>query len=80
MSEKRTLTLKVLILAVCSALFALPALAQNFYGSIVGTVTDTSGAPMEGATVTVINAGTADRSGLPNLRSGRVSRRQSDAR
>ena len=61
MSNKRSLTLQLLILAVCSALCALPVMAQNFYGSIVGTVVDATGAPMEGAGVTVTNIGTGTR-------------------
>ena len=32
--------------------------AQSFYGSVVGTVTDSSGAEVPGASVTVINMGT----------------------
>ena len=61
MTKKRPLTLQLLILMVCTALFAVPAMAQNIYGSIVGTVTDATGAPMEGAAVTVSNTGTGAR-------------------
>jgi Carboxypeptidase regulatory-like domain len=34
--------------------------AQPFYGSIVGTVTDASGAVVTGATVTITNLGTGE--------------------
>ena len=61
MTKKRPLTLQLLIVMVCTALFAVPAMAQNIYGSIVGTVTDATGAPMEGAAVTVSNTGTGTR-------------------
>jgi hypothetical protein len=40
------------------ALFALPAGAQTLYGSITGTVTDSQGAAVPGATVTATNTGT----------------------
>jgi len=36
-------------------------LAQSFYGSMVGTVTDASGAVISEATVTLINLGTSER-------------------
>src|SRR5918993_4051484 len=58
---------------MCLALLlsALPALAQNISGRIDGHVTDTSGAVLPGATVTVLNEGTgltrtltSDESGL----------------
>ena len=35
--------------------------AQTFYGSIVGTVTDSSGATVPGAAVTAVNSGTGER-------------------
>src|SRR5918993_1838185 len=58
---------------MCLALLlsALPALAQNISGRIDGHVTDSSGAVLPGATVTVLNEGTGltrnlvtDESGL----------------
>src|SRR3954468_3633837 len=39
----------------------LPSSAQSSYGSIVGTVTDPSGAAVGGATVELTNAGTSER-------------------
>ncbi|MCU1329799.1 MAG: TonB-dependent receptor, plug, partial [Bryobacterales bacterium] len=45
----------VLVLAAASLL-----LAQAFYGSIVGTVTDQSGAAVAGATVNLVNIGTSE--------------------
>src|SRR5256886_1785983 len=49
----------------CTASLALlvhfPAAAQTFYGSIVGTVTDASGAATPGAAVTLVNSGTSER-------------------
>ena len=52
---RRFLTSLVLI-----AMLASSMLAQSFYGSIVGTVTDTSGAAVPGAKVTLSSKGTAD--------------------
>jgi hypothetical protein len=48
------------ILACCLLLIAgCPAIAQSTFGSIVGTVRDSSGAVVEGAQVTISNAGTS---------------------
>jgi len=38
---------------VCGLLFALSAVGQSFYGSLVGTVSDPSGAALPGAKVTI---------------------------
>ncbi|MCX6627592.1 MAG: TonB-dependent receptor, partial [Candidatus Solibacter sp.] len=52
--------LPVIVLA-CVATFTLPLPAQTFYGSIVGAVTDSSGAAIPGASITLTNSGTAER-------------------
>ena len=41
-------------------LLTLPAVAQKITGDISGTVTDTSGAVVKGATVTAVNTGTSE--------------------
>jgi Carboxypeptidase regulatory-like domain/TonB dependent receptor-like, beta-barrel len=48
-------------LFVCFATIMLPmfALAQMYFGGIVGTVTDPSGAAIPGASITIVNTGTA---------------------
>lgn len=63
--------------------FTTPLFAQSTFGSIVGTVSDPSGALLKGATVTVVNTGTSamrtevtDEAGsysLNNLEAGKYS-------
>src|SRR5215471_4194051 len=69
-------TVTVVALTLCS----YPAAAQSTFGTIVGTIRDSSGALMPGIVITVENAGTsvrrstmADESGaysFPNLEPG----------
>ena len=54
----RIVTFSCLTLIGLCVLTASPALAQTTTGSIVGTVTDPTGASVPGATVTVMNEGT----------------------
>src|ERR1700761_4875142 len=49
------------VLAISLSLGSLPAFSQNSLGSIVGTVTDGSGAAVAGATVTLTNDATGQR-------------------
>jgi len=52
------LYLKITRIACCLALAFLPAMAQTTTGSIVGSVTDTTGAVVPGAALTVTNIDT----------------------
>lgn len=51
----------LLCISICLALSGPLALSQTFYGSIVGTVTDPSGATVPSAVVVLTNIGTAER-------------------
>ena len=42
-------------------LVAALALGQSYYGTVVGNVTDSSGAVVAGATITLTNSGTNER-------------------
>jgi hypothetical protein len=55
----------VVLIAVSGALRA-----QTFYGSIVGTVTDSSGSSVPGATVTLTNSATAQRRNAQSAQDG----------
>src|ERR1051325_8059717 len=52
------LFVRVLILTFAVALFALPSYAQTNKADIVGTVTDSNGAAVQGATVTITKVDT----------------------
>ena len=70
------LRLPLLSLCLSLALIAAPAWAQTITGRIDGRVTDTSGAVLPGATVTIVNAGTGFTVALPTDASGRLHRHQ----
>lgn len=53
------------ILLAIVALLAVACLGQTFYGSLVGTVTDSSGAVIQGAAATLTNTGTGERRTSP---------------
>jgi outer membrane receptor protein involved in Fe transport len=61
----KSFALKASILLAGIALLAIACLGQTFYGSIVGTVTDASGAILQGATVSLTNNGTGERRSAP---------------
>jgi len=52
---------KVLLLIAALTVWAMPSPAQTFFGSIVGNVTDASGAAVPGAAVTLTNTGTSEK-------------------
>jgi len=54
----RRAAIAIAVVALGAALAAPPASAQALYGAIAGTVTDQSGAPVPGATITATNTGT----------------------
>jgi len=61
MPRRKSFLLKLSIFVASIAILAAPARSQTFYGSIVGTVTDSSGASIQGATTTLTNIGTGER-------------------
>ncbi len=48
-------------LAACVALLSVSALGQTFYGTVVGSVQDSTGAVIPGASVTIISLGTGEQ-------------------
>lgn len=61
MMALQRLRTQFLVFATIASLFVVVAAAQTFYGSIVGTLTDTTGAVVPGATVNLTNTGTGER-------------------
>jgi Carboxypeptidase regulatory-like domain/TonB dependent receptor len=53
--------LAVCLYFICVAVFSPPLLAQSTFGSIVGAVTDSSGAAIADAQLTVTNLGTSEK-------------------
>lgn len=70
MPSCRLLTRILWPLFACILGLAVPSFSQTFYGSIVGTVTDPSGAPMPGVSVTLTNTGTGEHRSMTTLDSG----------
>src|SRR5579864_7022811 len=58
------------VLLALPILFSSLAVGQNFYGSIVGIVNDPSSAPIEGATVSLVNNGTGARQAIQSSATG----------
>src|SRR5439155_7676032 len=52
------LLVRVVIFTFLVAIFALPTIAQTINADVVGTVTDTNGAAVQGATVTITKVDT----------------------
>ncbi len=63
-------TRNAMLLAMTMVFFRAPALAQFDTGTIVGSVTDPSGAVLPNATVTITNTGTGIETKLPTDNSG----------
>jgi hypothetical protein len=59
-----------IVLGAALLLCASASYAQTFYGSLVGTVSDTSGAAVPDATTTLTNVGTAERRTMTTDASG----------
>jgi Carboxypeptidase regulatory-like domain len=55
------LALRILLVVVLSAVFGSQLMAQTFYGSILGTVTDASGAIISGTAVNLTNIATSEQ-------------------
>ncbi len=72
--------LSLAALAAALLAFALPAGAQVLYGTLVGNVTDSSGAAVPGAAVTLINTEHEPRARGHHQRRGRLPLRQRAAR
>ena len=69
---------KRLLALLCLSALAFPIItarlfSQAFYGSVVGTVTDRSGAALTDAVVTLINTGTSERHPEPDGSRWRLS-------
>jgi len=54
-------TLRCAVALACLFALTMPLAAQSFYGSIVGTVADASGAVIANANVTLTNTGTSEK-------------------
>jgi hypothetical protein len=60
-SRKLKLFASGLLVMAYLAAMSVPIWGQSFYGSVVGTVSDATGAVIPGASVTLINIGTNEK-------------------
>src|ERR1700732_86830 len=70
MLRLRKLWLAFLVVIIVLALAPAPGWSQNVYGTIAGAVTDTSGAAVANATVTLTNLDTAQKRSIESDASG----------
>src|SRR5690349_21845056 len=70
MPSRKSVSLKLWILLGCAAICVAPLAGQTFYGSIVVTVNDSTGAPIAGAAATLVNTGTNERRVAENAADG----------
>jgi hypothetical protein len=61
MGNIKARVLGIAVFVTLAAASITPLFSQAFYGSVVGTVSDQSGAAVRGATVTLTNTGTGER-------------------
>src|SRR5271165_7689648 len=61
MSSRRSSLLCLALFAAAATIANTPLFGQAFYGSVVGTITDQSGASLRGANVSLTNVGTGER-------------------
>jgi hypothetical protein len=52
---------KVIVVVACLSIFCVEMAAQSSYGSVVGTITDSTGAVIPGASVTMTSVGTSEK-------------------
>ena len=52
---------RLAVVLLVLGMMTLPVMAQSSYGSVVGTITDSTGAAVPGAAVVLVNAGTSER-------------------
>jgi hypothetical protein len=61
MGNIKALVLGIAVILTLAAVSITPLFGQAIYGSVVGTITDQSGAALRGATVTLTNTATGER-------------------
>lgn len=61
---------RLAVVLLVLGMMTLPVMAQSSYGSVVGTITDSTGAAVPGAAVVLVNAGTSERRSMDTDSSG----------